>query len=73
MALDAHQDILYGHAVAVIAHTQALHAASCDGHVTSRRAGVQRVLQQLLQGARWTVDDLASRNLTRQGRRKNGD
>ncbi len=59
MALDGEVEVLAAHAQAVIDDADQLFAARLDGDVDPARAGVERVLDQLLQRRGRPPDDLA--------------
>ena len=63
MALDRQARILRVHALAVVLDANQLLAAELDGDGEAPRAGVDRVLDQLLDDRGRTLDDLAGGNL----------
>ena len=63
MTLEGEQRIVALHADAVVADANRLAAALLDGDVDRRGAGVERVLDQLLHGRRWSLDHLAGGDL----------
>ncbi len=52
-----------GNSAAVVAHARESHAAGFDLHFDALRAGVEAVLDQLLDDGRGALDDLAGRDL----------
>ena len=58
MALDRQFEVAALHAAAVVADPDQAQAAASDGNVDARRAGVDGVLDQLLDDACRTLDDL---------------
>jgi hypothetical protein len=65
--------VLQAHAEAVVLNGNASDAAAVDRHVDARGLGVQRVLEQLFDDARWPLDHLSGGNLIGQLRRQNAD
>ena len=59
MPFDGHRKIGPPHALAVVADGNEPPAASVGENVNARGAGVERVLHQLLDHARWTLDHFA--------------
>src|SRR5690606_22307129 len=58
--------VLAGHALAVVGHADVARAAALDLDLDRARAGVDRVLDQLLDHARGPLDDLAGGDLIRE-------
>ena len=63
VAAQAKQRVLFRHAAAVVQHAEPRDAPAFHLDRAAGRARVQRVLQQLFQGARGALDDLASSDL----------
>ena len=73
MALDGEDGIVARHPAAVVAHANGLAAAVFDREVDRRGAGVEGILDQLLDDGCRTLDDLARRDLIGDGARQYGD
>ena len=71
--LEREQDVVAVHSAAVVGHADELAPAVLDRDVHRGRAGVERVLHQLLDHGRGPLDDLAGRDLVGDGAGENGD
>ena len=63
MARQRQRELVGGNAAAVVAHARESHAARFDFHLDASRAGVEAVLDQLLDDGGRALDDLAGRDL----------
>ncbi len=63
MALEGQKSIVAIHAVAVVGDANQLPAAGFNIHPNAIRAGIERILEQLLHHRRRAVDDLAGGDL----------
>ncbi len=68
MALDGEGQIILAHAGTIIADANELSAALFDLHADAARAGIQRILHQLLHGSRRPFDHLAGSDAIDQNR-----
>jgi hypothetical protein len=60
------RQVVLGEARAVVVHLHALDAALIERHLDFRRAGIERVLEQLLQDGCGPLDHFARRDLADQ-------
>src|SRR5262245_36448210 len=61
MALDRKTEIVPPHAAAIIDDANETAAAFFDSDIDPARARIERILDKLLDGGRWPLDDLARR------------
>jgi hypothetical protein len=66
VAFDGQKSVLLGHPVAVVLHLDSSPARRHQPHHNARRTRIQRVLDQLLDYRRRTLDNLARRDLVGQ-------